>query len=360
LHAYRDAAGLARRALAIWPDGTDPDGRITTLEGLADCAELCGELESAAATWTEAAQLRRSAGDFGRAGLAQRRLANTAELLGDFTRAITAREAAADAFAAAGSRGEAAAERLALAEQLKSAAHLTRALEHAEAAAEDAEAAERTDLKARALAVQGATRAAMGDGRHGVELARSGLELALAGQLTDTAGVSYYELAEALLYSADYAAAAEAYESGFELCRAHGVAELGQACLACLSVAVRFMGDWDRSLALCGDVLDDDAAPAEVRMVAVEESGLIAVLRGDRRRARGPLRSAAAFGRSHEVFGIEVGATWGPGGTGRPRRRRRGGSAHCSDHAAAVRSEGGLELRVACPALGRHVPRGAG
>jgi DNA-binding CsgD family transcriptional regulator len=311
VHAYRDAAALARRALATWPEDTDPDHRTTVLERLADCAELCGELGPAEATWTEVARLRRSEGDLASAASAHHRAANAAELLGDVPTAIAAREAAAEAFAAAGARGDAAAERLALAEQLKSAAYHTRALEQVVAATEDAEAAARVDLKARALALQGATRAALGDGRGGVELARSGLELALSARLTDTAGQTYYELAEALEYAADYAAAADAYESAFELCREHGVTELAQVCYACLSPVVRLMGDWDRSLAICSDVLGDDSTPHLLRMVAEEESGLINALRGDRARARGPLRRAAAFGRASEIFGIEVGATWG-------------------------------------------------
>ncbi len=311
VHAYRDATALARSALAIWPAGTNPDDRIGVLERLADCAELCGELGQAEATWIEVARLRRAEGDLARAGSAHHRAANAAELLGDAPGAIAAREAAADAFAAGGARGDAAAERLALAEQLKSAAHHTRALEQAVAATEDAEAAARVDLKARALALQGAARAALGDGPGGVELARSGLELALSGRLSETAGQTYYELAEALEYTADYAAAADAYEAAFELCRQHGVTELAQVCYACLSPVLRLMGDWDRSLAICSDVLGDDSTPHLLRMVAEEESGLVTVLRGDRARARGPLRRAAAFGRASEIFGIEVGASWG-------------------------------------------------
>lgn len=311
MHAYRDAAALRRRALAIWPDGTDPTGRIAALEDLANCAELCGELDSAVAVWTEVAELRGAAGDLGRAAAAHRRTANAAGLSGDWPRAVASREAAAELYAAAGEHGEAAAERLALAEQLASAAHHTRALEHALVAAEEAEAAGRADLKAHALAVQGSVRASLGDGKGGVALARSGLELALAEHLTEAAGLSYYELASALVHAADYAASAEAYESAADLCRAHRIAGLAQACVACMSVAVRFLGDWDRALTVAREVLDDDSAPAAVRMVAQEEAGLISVLRGDRRRVRTLLRQAADFGRGNGVFGIEVGATWG-------------------------------------------------
>ena len=310
-HAYRDAAAVASRALELWPEAEDPSGRLATLERLADCAELSGDPASAAATWTDVAHRWRASGDLARTGAAHRRAANAAELLGDLPRAAAERLAGAQAFSQAGALGDAAVERLVLAEQLKVAGRLTQSLEQAEAATEAATRAGRRDVQAHALAFQGAVRAALGEGRHGVELARSGLELALSERLAETTGRSYYELGEALEYAADYAAAVDAYESAFELCRAHGLSDLARTCFVCMSPAMRLMGDWDRTLAVCAEVLGDPGSTVLARRVAEEESGLITALRGDRRRARAPLRRAAEFGQANGIFGLEVGATWG-------------------------------------------------
>ncbi|MDP9072349.1 MAG: AAA family ATPase, partial [Actinomycetota bacterium] len=76
VHAYRDAAALGRRALSIWPEGEGESERLGVLERLADCSELCGELEEAASVWAELAELRRSRDEHVLAGLAFRRLAN--------------------------------------------------------------------------------------------------------------------------------------------------------------------------------------------------------------------------------------------------------------------------------------------
>lgn len=311
MHAYRDAAVFGRRAIALWPPEVDPGGRIEALARLAECAEMSGELESAQAVWTEVAELRIDSGDVAGAAAAQRRLANVARLSGDWTVATSALAAAADLFAAAGQRADAAVERLALAEHLEAASYPSRALEHAVAATEDADAAGRLDLRAHALAAQGCLRVRMGEEEAGIALARSGLELALNEQLIEAAGSSYYELAGALLHAADYAASVEAYDSAYGLCRKHGVSELETACVACMSVAARLLGNWEHALAISREVLDDDRAPETVKMVAEEETGLISALRGDHRRARGPLRRAAVFGRDTEVFGIEIGALWG-------------------------------------------------
>ncbi|WP_162907773.1 ATP-binding protein, partial [Allorhizocola rhizosphaerae] len=97
MHAYRDAATLGRRALEIWPDGVASGERTAALERLAECAELCGEHESATALWAEVAAAHRAGGDMARTGLAHRRLANAAGLMGEHAQATASRETAAAA-----------------------------------------------------------------------------------------------------------------------------------------------------------------------------------------------------------------------------------------------------------------------
>ena len=311
MSAYRDAAAFAKKALRLWPASDDPADRLVAIELLADCVERSGDLPSAVDIWGDVARQHRRAGNPTGAAKAHRRAANSAEMMGDLSRTVVERTASAEAFTQAEALSDAAAERLALAEQLKAAGRFTEALEQLVAATGAAALAERRDLQAHALALQGAVRAALGEGQYGVELARSGLRAALTERLTVTAGHAYYELGEALEYAADYAAAVAAYESAFELCRANGISEFGQICFVCMSPVVRLMGGWDRTLAICAEVLANEASIPVARKVAEEESGLISALRGDARRARGPLRRAADFGRSNGIFGLEVGATWG-------------------------------------------------
>jgi DNA-binding CsgD family transcriptional regulator/tetratricopeptide (TPR) repeat protein/type II secretory pathway predicted ATPase ExeA len=309
-HAYRDAAALAGRALALWPDGEDPAGRAAAGEVLAACTELGGNPGVAAAIWSDVAHRHAAAGHPEQAGRAHARAANAAELSGDLVGTALGRRAAADALMQAGALSDAAEQRLALGAQLRSAGRLTEALEQSIAATELAERSGRRDVQAHALALEGAVRAALGE-RRGVELARAGLELALSAEVTEVAAEAQYALAEALEYTADYAAAVHAYESAFELCRAEGLGEFASICFVCMSPASRLMGQWDRTLAICTEVLADADATVLVRRVAEEESGLITALRGDHRHARGPLRRAAEFGQAHGIFGLEVGATWG-------------------------------------------------
>ncbi|RZU31755.1 helix-turn-helix transcriptional regulator [Blastococcus saxobsidens] len=309
-HAYRDAADLAHRALALWPDGDDPAGRLTVLEGLGECAERSADPRTAAEVWAEVAEGCRGT-DVGRAALAHRRAANAAELAGDLSRTAAERASAAEAFEQAARPAEAAEQRLALCAQLRSAGRLSEALHESVAATGAARRAARRDLEAHALVLEGAVRAALGGGQRAVQFARAGLELAVSEQVTGLAAEAQYGLAEALEYAADYAGAVHAYESAYELCRADGLEEFAAICFVCMSPAARLMGEWDRTLTVCADVLADDGVTTMARRVAEEESGLIAVLRGERRGMRGPLRRAADFGRAQGIFGLEVGATWG-------------------------------------------------
>ena len=310
VHAYRDAAALAGRAVALWQDDEDPAGRAAAGEELAACTELSGQPGAAVAIWSDVAHRHAAAGDLERAGRAHARAANAAELSGDLVATALARLAAADALTEAGALPDAAGQRLALGAQLRSAGRLTEALEQSTAATELAERCGRRDVRAHALALEGAVRAALGE-RRGVELARAGLELALSAEVAEVAAEAQYALAEALEYTADYAAAVNAYESAFELCRTEGLGEFASICFVCMSPASRLMGQWDRTLAICTQVLADPDATVLAHRVAEEESGLITALRGDHRRARGPLRRAAEFGQTHGIFGLEVGARWG-------------------------------------------------
>jgi DNA-binding CsgD family transcriptional regulator len=310
VHAFRDAAAAARRALRHWPPDEDTAGRLRTLERVANCAELYGDHAAAADAWEELATEHAAAGRTREVATARRRIANAAEMLGDLPRVLAQRARAAEGFETVGLLGAAAEERLALAQKLKAAGRLTAALDEAVAAGRVAASAGEEGLTALALTFEGACRAALGDGQRGMQIARSGLERALAGQLIEATAEAYYELGEALEYAADYAAAVDAYESATELCRQHSLSEMAETCFVCTSPVARLMGDWDRVLEICEAVLANDDAQLLSRRVAEEESGLVSALRGHRK-ARAPLRRAGDFGRANGIFGLQVGATWG-------------------------------------------------
>ena len=102
VHAYHDAARAISRAIELWPEGEDEDGRLAALERLGRCAQLHGDLAGAARAWQEVAEAGRARGDLVRLAELQRRLAGIYELQGAWERALAARAAAAEAFAERG------------------------------------------------------------------------------------------------------------------------------------------------------------------------------------------------------------------------------------------------------------------
>jgi DNA-binding CsgD family transcriptional regulator len=311
IHAYRDAAGAGQRALDIWPEGVDESGRLDVLDQLGHCAQLCGMLPEAARAWREAADGRRVQGDPRGYAEAERKLAGIAELQAHWDRALAAREAAAQAFAAVGLPAEAAAERLSAAAHLRSAARYQSALNLLAHAAEEAASAQRPDLRARLLGLEGNVRARMGQLQEGLAMVQHGLALALEHNLASTAAEIYQRLADSLEHAGDYTAARETYLAAFDFCQTNAIPATAQLCVACLTVVLRQTGEWERAMALCREVLDSEHSSTHARAVASGMLGLLYVQRGQPRRAQPHLLEAAALGRRIELAALELLAAWG-------------------------------------------------
>jgi len=285
VHAYRDAARAGRHALELWPDGERGAERLDLLERHARCAELAGDLADATRALREVAVARRTHG-LGRAlGDAERRLAGIYELQGDRERALASRRVAANAFAADGLPGEAAADRLVAAAFLQSAGKHSEAVELAGRAVDEAARADRTDLRARALALQGVARAKRGEHDAGVATVRAGLSLALEHELTAEAAEAYQRLGTALEVAADYSGAHEALATAVGLCRTDGAEGLEHTCLGCVAYVLRELGDWRQAEVLCRELQSQGGGPDRT-LVADGVLGAIYAFRGDPRTAR--------------------------------------------------------------------------
>jgi ATP/maltotriose-dependent transcriptional regulator MalT len=311
VHAYRDAARAARRALDLWPNGAEETGRLDLLERLAGWAQLAGDLGDAIAGWREAAEGMRDGDDPARLGALRRRLASTLELQGRWEEALAWREESAAAFDAAGSPADAAAERLAAAVHLRSAARFRPALGLLERARRDAVRAGRIDLEARVLGLEGNVRARMGEGPVAVGLVRTALATALDEGLTGAAAEIYQRLADSLEHAGDYPSARDTYDAAFGFCEANTLQPTAQLCHACLTVVLRQLGDWDRAAALCRQVLGSDASTTHARAVATGTLGFILGARGGSRRARPLLLESASLARGLELVAMELLAAWG-------------------------------------------------
>jgi DNA-binding CsgD family transcriptional regulator len=305
VHAYRDAAGMVRQALELWPEGEDVDERLVALERHGAWAELAGELADAARTWREVSSLHRAGGDGLALAAAQRRLGRVWSLQGDRGGAIEALTAAADAFAGSGDPGAAAGDRLAAADFLQFAGRHAASLELSRRAGEEARAASRIDLQSRALAAEGVVLAKRGDFEPGMRLVKQGLSLALEHDLTAEAIDAYQRLGTVFETAGEYANAREALTSALDLCRITEDREPEAGCVACMAYVLRELGEWPRTIEICRELIDSHEGDG-VRTIADGALGYIRGLRGELGPARRQLTAGLELARRLDVLSMQV------------------------------------------------------
>ena len=285
VHAHRDAARLGLQALELWPEGERGPERLAVVEQYAVHAELAGDFGEAARAQREVVAARRADGAGRALADAERRIAGIYALQGDRPSALAARRVAAEAYAANGLPGEAAAERLVAAAYLQSAGRHDEAAATARRAGEEAIRAERTDLRARSMGLEGVARAKLGAFDEGIATIRAGLALALEHGLTLEAAEVYQRLGTAHEVTGDYASAREALGTAIGLCELRGGEGLEQTCLSCMAYVLRELGDWDQVEQLCGNLIADGETP-DATLVADGVLGAVLAWRGHGDEAR--------------------------------------------------------------------------
>ena len=287
VHAYRDGTRLGRQAFEIWPEGEQGAERLTALEQHARCAELAGDLTEAARAQRDVVAARRASGAGRALADAERRMASIYDLQGDRERALVARRVAAEAFAANELPGEAAAERLVIAGYLQAAGQHDEATATAVMAREEAVRAERPDLQARSMGLEGVARVKGGAFDAGIATIQEGLSLALERQLTPVAAEVYQRLGTAKEIAGDYTGARDALGTALGLCDASADG-LKHTCVSCMAYVLRELGEWDQAHELSTELIAPDAAPHDT-LVVDGVLGAIEVWRGHGARGLAPL-----------------------------------------------------------------------
>jgi DNA-binding CsgD family transcriptional regulator len=306
VHAYRDAARAGRQALELWPEG-DEGARIVALESYSSSAELSGDLAEATRACREICAILTDSGVGARLADAQHRLSGIYELNGEREAAFAARRAAAQLYAVNSRPAEAAIENLAMANYLRSGAKYTDALELTHTAAEQAALAERLDLRARAIGLEGVVRAKLGDYDEGLEIVRTGLALALEHDLTPVAAELYQRLSVVLYEPSDYRRARETLDTALALCRTDGERSTEVACVTCMVYVLREGGDWAEALKLGRELIAEDTAV----WVAEGLIGVIHAFQGKLSSARRLLLSSLAVSSRVGHYNMTIDSTTG-------------------------------------------------
>ena len=257
----RGAARLSRRGPrppgARWSCGPTASARrerSALLERYARSAELAGELTEATRAWREAVAARRAEG-VGRAlADAQRHLAAIYEL-----RATASARSPRGAWRPMRSRPTACPARRppsgwSSPATCRAPAATARRSTLARAPGEEAARAERIDLRARALGLEGVATAKRGELRR---RRRDGPRRAVArarARAHAEAAELYQRLGTALETAGDYGGAREALDHRASGSADGGADALEHVCLTCVAYVLRELGDWDAAVELCREL----------------------------------------------------------------------------------------------------------
>ncbi|MBA3412325.1 MAG: response regulator transcription factor, partial [Actinobacteria bacterium] len=303
VHAYRDAAGAARTALELWPEGEDEPGRLKVLDELGRCAQLCGELAEAQRAWEEVAAGLESSKNLRHRAAVRQRLATVYELQNAWPKAAAAHTQAGDEFDACGLQGEAAFEWFRAAEAQED---IGEAMELLDRASKAAALARRSDLELRCCSARGFWMATTGQRDEGIALLRSAVTRSLAGKHVDAALDAYWALGAIANAWSDFGGAQAAFEDAVELCRAHGRRTNEETCLGCLAVVLRNRGEWTRAEGISREVLRMSVTSGLGRTDALITLGHIAAARGVTKRARPLLTRGVSLARKIGLTGSKV------------------------------------------------------
>jgi DNA-binding NarL/FixJ family response regulator len=308
VHAYRDAARAANRALELWPAGEDETGRVDALTRYARCAQLSGQLNDAVKALREVLASKLAGGDPAFRAEALRSLATVHQVQGAWEQTVETRRDSAVAFEQAGQPAEAAVEWLALAGRYTAALFYESALEATRTAARLADGVGNWDTKSRAMGLEGNILAMQGKRDEGRARVHEGLSLALEHNLVEAASEVYRRLGSVQDYSSDYRGAVEAYSTAINYCRAQGADEAAFVCLGCVAYIVYRTGDWKRALEICREITDPPQVEPGLQAIADVVTGMVRAFRGETKSARRMIQSSLDISRRFGATAVELAA----------------------------------------------------
>lgn len=295
IHAYRDSAAAAHKALELWPKEQEEPQRLEVLKQLANCAQMSGQIHDAIMALREMIESPLLQDDFQKQGDTYRSLSIAYALQGTWNQFQQCCKAAAQAYEKAGSWADASREWHELANRYTDALQLIPALEAAENAVQCALKADKTDLHIKALSNKGYLLSIQGKIPEAQQVSHEAISMALSGNHVEVAAYAYRKLAGVLEYASDFKGSLKAYDTALNLCRTQDLDFQAQMCMSCMSWVLFRMGDWKKSLEVCKEIIEDaeinDASKSTAHLV----SGLIRLYRGETKTAHKHIQQSATL-----------------------------------------------------------------
>lgn len=301
--AFGDSLVLYRQALDLWDAETDSDRRLEAVQRLAQSAQLTGQLEEAKKAWREILESDTASLDLERVAQANKGLATTLALEGRAEQAAPYHREAARLFEEMGDKASATLEWLESCGLATLQARYTQALADADRAKELATETRDDNLLALAIGSRAFVLALKGDREEAYPEIDTAFQHAIRSENPQTLANVYQRLAYVHNYFADYSEATKHFRSAADICHRNDLEGQAEFCMGCMAFAVMKTGDWKEAARICREVLNSEDGDTFPRTVAAGTAGVIAALRGEKRKARKLLEESDTL--SHQI-GLHV------------------------------------------------------
>lgn len=293
------------QALALWPQDHDPGERAGLLGQLAGAARATRQLDRAAHACLERTLAAPVVEDPAALAATWRELAAIREMEGQPGAALEARRASLESFDRAGDAASAAVEALAIADILVLGLKFSEGLREAELAIERARRLGDPELESNALSLAGLAMAMRGRPVEARRRIEAGLELALRHGLKSAASTAYQRMPYVHSYVADYHGHRDATREAIDFCARESLEDGRRACLGCMAWAMLRTGDWKGASRMCREAISCEHPEAR-SMIATGVVGMLAVFRGQRKKARKLIAESEEAARRHGIGPMEM------------------------------------------------------
>jgi class 3 adenylate cyclase/DNA-binding CsgD family transcriptional regulator len=298
IHAHRDAARLAGKALELWPIGEEERQRVETLRQYAHCTRINGQADETLRALQQILESPVVRDNPAEKAENLRALSSCHAQQGQWHQYRQLRESAAKAYGEAGAWDEASRDWHELANRCMDDLKISEAVHAAREAVDCARRSDRTELLVKTLSTLGYVLSMQGRPEEGLSIARESLDLARSTGDMESTAYAYRKLAGVLEFASNFTGAIKAYDSALNFCHRQDLDLQAVFCLSCMSWVYFRLGDWARALEVCREVLGDADTNDASRCTAHCVSALVHAYRGELKTAGRHVRKAAQLGQA--------------------------------------------------------------
>lgn len=291
-HAHWDAVYVANKALEMWPDAEEEEERIDTLQRLAQCTQVSGQLLESIKALKEILASPIVQKDLIKKAETLRSLAKAFALQGTWQKSNDYRYQSAQVWEQSGSFIEATKDWIDLSNRRLDGGDMVNALQAAEAAVVAAEKSDNPGFTSKSLSIRAYILSILGKLKEAKKDSEQAIQIAEKLEDKEVIAYAYRKLAGVLELSSNFVESIKVYDSALNFCQREDLNMQAVFCMSCMSWVLFRLGDWKKALEVSNEVILDQETNNASKSIAQAVSALIRAHRGEVKSAAGNIRSS--------------------------------------------------------------------